>query len=236
MADVQIFEHSQFGKIRVVVINGITYFVGKDVAVALGYKNTKDALIKHVDEEDKLGSQIATSGQRRKVTLINESGLYSLILSSKLPDAKKFKRWVTSEVLPAIIRTGEYVDPNRKSKHWLETRQLGKETRKQETDIIKEFIEYARKQGSKRPEVAFYSAISVLANYSVGLPKKGGRDNASVFQLNNLDLVENIIGNVLRKGMDAEKLYQDILIDMKNWIEEFLRITFYKTRLLVANG
>ena len=141
MADVQIFEHSQFGKIRVVVINGITYFVGKDVAVALGYKNTKDALIKHVDEEDKLGSQIATSGQRRKVTLINESGLYSLILSSKLPDAKKFKRWVTSEVLPAIIRTGEYVDPNRKSKHWLETRQLGKKTRKQETDIIKEFID-----------------------------------------------------------------------------------------------
>nr|DAZ35704.1 MAG TPA: repressor domain protein [Caudoviricetes sp.] len=94
--------------VRTVNIDGDPYFVGKDVATILGYKNTKDALLKHVDGEDKLGSQIATSGQNREMTVINESGLYSLVLSSKLPSAKKFKRWVTSEVLPAIRKTGAY--------------------------------------------------------------------------------------------------------------------------------
>ena len=86
-------------------------FVGKDVAQALGYSNTRDALNKHVDAEDKLESQIATSGQRRTTIIINESGLYSLILSSKLPQARAFKRWVTSEVLPSIRKTGRYELP-----------------------------------------------------------------------------------------------------------------------------
>lgn len=95
--------------VRTLVINGNPYFVGKDVATILGYKNTKDALLKHVDDEDKLGSQIATSGQNREMKVINESGLYSLILSSKLPSAKKFKRWVTSEVLPAIRKHGAFM-------------------------------------------------------------------------------------------------------------------------------
>ncbi len=89
-------------------IDGVIYFVGQDVAEAIGYTNPRDALAKHVDDEDKLGSQIATSGQRREMTVINESGLYSLILSSKLPDAKKFKRWVTAEILPSIRKTGTY--------------------------------------------------------------------------------------------------------------------------------
>ena len=84
-------------------------FVGKDVASILGYKNTKDALLKHVDDEDKLGSRIATPGQNREMKVINESGLYSLVLSSKLPSAKKFKRWVTREVLPSIRKHGAYM-------------------------------------------------------------------------------------------------------------------------------
>ena len=87
---------------------GETFFVGKDVAKALGYKNAPDAISKHVDDEDKLESQIAISGQNRKIIIINESGLYSLVLSSKLEQAKAFKRWVTSEVLPAIRRSGRY--------------------------------------------------------------------------------------------------------------------------------
>ena len=94
--------------IRTLLIDENPYFIGKDVAQILGYKNTKDALAKHVDPEDKLGSQIATSGQNREMTVINESGLYSLILSSKLPTAKRFKRWVTSEVLPALRKHGAY--------------------------------------------------------------------------------------------------------------------------------
>ena len=94
--------------VREINIDGEPWFVGKDVASILGYKNTKDALAKHVEVEDKLGSQIATSGQRRKMTVINESGLYSLILSSKMPNVKRFKHWVTSEVLPSIRKTGKY--------------------------------------------------------------------------------------------------------------------------------
>ena len=106
--NIQIFTSEIFGEIRTCQVNNQIMFVGKDVAQALGYSNTRDALSKHVDAEDKLESQIATSGQRRAIILINESGLYSLILSSQLPQAKAFKRWVTSEVLPAIRLTGRY--------------------------------------------------------------------------------------------------------------------------------
>ena len=95
-------------RIRTLTIGEEPYFVGKDVAVVLGYRDTADALKKHVDDEDKLTRQFADSGQRREMKVINESGLYSLILGSKLPDAKRFKRWVTSEVLPAIRKHGAY--------------------------------------------------------------------------------------------------------------------------------
>lgn len=96
-------------QVRALTIDNEPYFVGKDIAEILGYKDTVNALKSHVDDEDKLGWQITTSGQRRKVKIINESGLYSLILSSKLPTAKQFKRWVTSEVLPAIRKHGAYM-------------------------------------------------------------------------------------------------------------------------------
>lgn len=108
MNKLQLFKF-EGNEVRTLKIDGEPYFVGKDVAKILGYKNTKDALAKHVDVEDKLGSQIATSGQRREMTIINESGLYSLILSSKMPNARKFKHWVTSEVLPAIRKHGAYM-------------------------------------------------------------------------------------------------------------------------------
>lgn len=103
----QIFNFEQ-NEVRTILVNDEPYFVGKDVAGVLGYSNTKDALSRHVDSEDKTGSRITTSGQSREMTIINESGLYSLILKSKLPNAKKFKRWVTSEVLPTIRKTGSY--------------------------------------------------------------------------------------------------------------------------------
>ncbi|EMG26289.1 phage antirepressor [Streptococcus parauberis] len=96
-------------EVRTVTINNEPYFVGKDVADILGYSNSRDALSKHVDSDDKLTSQIATAGQNRNQTIINESGLYSLILSSKLPQAKEFKRWVTTEVLPTIRKHGAYL-------------------------------------------------------------------------------------------------------------------------------
>lgn len=107
--NIQKFTNDVFGEIRTCQVNNQIMFVGKDVATALGYKDTSDAIRKHVDGDDKLGRQIADSGQRRTITFINESGLYSLILSSKLPQAKAFKHWVTSEVLPQIRQTGGYI-------------------------------------------------------------------------------------------------------------------------------
>lgn len=92
-------------------VNGEPWLVGKDVATALGYSDTSDALKRHVDEEDKLTRRFTDSGQNREMYIINESGLYSLVLSSKLPGAKKFKHWVTSEVLPSIRKHGAYMTP-----------------------------------------------------------------------------------------------------------------------------
>ena len=103
-----VFKNKEFGQIRTCMVDGETYFVGKDVASALGYKNTKDALIRHVDVDDKEWSGITTPLGTQQATIINESGLYSLILSSKLDSAKRFKHWVTSEVLPAIRKNGRY--------------------------------------------------------------------------------------------------------------------------------
>ena len=104
----QIFKNEEFGQIRTCTMNGETYFVGKDVASALGYKNTVDALMRHVDEEDKQTSGFTMGSHRYSMTIVNESGLYSLILSSKLDSARRFKRWVTSEILPAIRKNGHY--------------------------------------------------------------------------------------------------------------------------------
>ena len=110
MNQIQIFQNQEFGAIRTMSNEqGDVMFCGKDVALALGYSNTKDALLRHVETEDKLGSQITTSGQSRKMTFINESGLYALILSSKLESARRFKHWVTSEVLPSIRKQGGYI-------------------------------------------------------------------------------------------------------------------------------
>lgn len=112
MNEIKIFENVEFGQIRTVEIDGEPWLVGKDVAEALGYKDTSDALKKHVDADDKLTRRFADSGQNREMYIINESGLYALIFGSKLPTAKKFKHWVTSEVLPSIRKTGGYTMGN----------------------------------------------------------------------------------------------------------------------------
>lgn len=113
MNDLTVFKNESFGEIRTLVVNNEPWFVGKDVAIALGYSNSKKALSDHVDVEDKQQGDGVTIrdpiGREQHPTVINESGLYSLILSSKLPTAKQFKRWVTSEVLPSIRKTGGYI-------------------------------------------------------------------------------------------------------------------------------
>lgn len=107
MNEVQLFNFENH-EVRSLLINDEPYFVGKDVADVLGYADTNQAIRKHVDNEDRLTRRFDGTGQSRDMTIINESGLCSLVLSSKLPSAKKFKRWVTSEVLPALRKTGQY--------------------------------------------------------------------------------------------------------------------------------
>ena len=107
-----VFNNEEFGEIRTIIIDNKPWFVGKDVAVSLGYKDTSDALKKHVADEDKLTRCFADSGQNRQMYIINESGLYALIFGSKLESAKRFKHWVTSEVLPCIRKNGIYATDN----------------------------------------------------------------------------------------------------------------------------
>lgn len=130
--EIKIFKNEEFGSVRTMEINGEPYFVGKDVAEILGYGRPTKAILDHVDDDDKDEVPIQDSiGRMQNTPIINESGLYSLILSSKLPNAKKFKRWVTSEVLPAIRKTGSYSiqskpdsytieDPAARARRWAE--------------------------------------------------------------------------------------------------------------------
>ena len=129
--EIQIFKSEVFGEIRTCQVNNQIMFVGKDVATALGYTDPQKALKMHVDNDDKLTRQIVVSGQGRRTYIINESGLYSLILSSKLPQAKAFKRWVTAEVLPQIRKTGGYI-PTKDS----DGRQLSVDEILERADII----------------------------------------------------------------------------------------------------
>lgn len=111
MNNLQIFSNEEFGQIRTMVIDGEPWFVGKDVAEALGYERPTDTVRKRVDDEDRGISKMETPSGKQEMTIINESGLYTLVLGSKLDSAKRFKRWVTSEVLPAIRKTGSYNKP-----------------------------------------------------------------------------------------------------------------------------
>ena len=138
----QIFKNDEFGQVRIVEINNEPYFVGKDVVDILGYQNGSRDINTHVDEEDRLKYQISTAGQLREQTIINESGLYALILSSKLPTAKKFKRWVTHEVLPSIRKTGTYGIPQ----NYAEALQLA-------ADQAKQLLE-------QKPKVEFFDAVA----------------------------------------------------------------------------
>ena len=153
---IQIFNHNELGKIRALEIDGEPWFVGKDVAVALSYGNTRDAISKHVYDEDKqtfLRSQITTLEiPNRGLTFINESGLYSLILSCRLPTAKKFKRWVTSEILPSIRKTGAYSAAN------------VFENPANIALLCREYLELAEKNAELAPKARYYDMILQSAN------------------------------------------------------------------------
>ena len=140
-------------EVRTVMFDDEPWFVGKDIAELLGYVNSRDALAKHVDEDDKLTSQIATAGQMRNQTVINESGLYSLILSSKLPQAKEFKRWVTSEVLPAIRKQGGFIREDLDEDAFIALFTGQKKLREQQATMLED-IDYLKSEQPIHPSYA----------------------------------------------------------------------------------
>lgn len=150
MNELQLFNNSEFGSVRAIQQDGEPWFVGRDVAIALGYANPQKAIIDHVDDDDKGVTKWNTPGGMQSLTTINESGLYSLILSSKLPSARKFKRWITAEVIPTIRKTGGYTLV---PKTFAEALRLAAEQQEQ--------IELQQRQlEAERPKVAFADAIT----------------------------------------------------------------------------
>ena len=143
-SNIQIFTSDIFGEIRTCQVNNQIMVVGKDVATALGYSNSQKAIRDHVDDDDKLTERFVLSGQARSVIIINESGLYALILSSKLPQAKAFKRWVTSEVLPQIRKTGGYIPTKGANVNHNTVRQMLKNWRKQRLVVLEEDGNYRK--------------------------------------------------------------------------------------------
>ncbi len=161
MNNLTVFKNQDFGEVRTVTINDEPYFVGKDVALILGYKDPSDALKRHVDEDDKLTRCFTDSGQNREMYVINESGLYSLILSSKLPRAKQFKHWVTSDVLPAIRKHGAYAteeliaNPDLAIAAFKALKEERKQTRKLEQKVAVQ----TQQISEMAPKVSYYDVV-----------------------------------------------------------------------------
>lgn len=170
MNQLKIFENTEFGQIRTVTIDNEPWLVGKDVATALGYERTADAIRQHVDSEDKGVGEIQTPGGKQTMTIINESGLYALIFGSKLESAQRFKHWVTSEVLPAIRKTGSYAIPQGKELLAMAVLEAQK-TIEQQTAQIEEM----------KPKAIFADAVvtskqSILIGELAKLLKQNGYD------------------------------------------------------------
>ena len=161
MSELQIFKNAEFGSIRTLTINGEPYFVGRDVAEILGYSNSRKALADHVDEEDKGVTKCDTLGGTQEMTVINEGGLYSLILGSKLPTARKFKRWVTSEVLPTIRRHGVYaVDEVLANPDMLIEALLQLKAEREINQVLKETVAVQNQQiVEMKPKASYYDVV-----------------------------------------------------------------------------
>lgn len=192
MNELQIFQSPEFGQVRTLTIQGEPWFVGKDVAERLGYSNTKDALSRHVDDEDKGGSRFPTPSGVQEMTVINESGLYSLVLGSKLPTAKAFKRWITGEVIPTIRKTGGYVNND---SAFVETYlPFADEATK---SLFRSTLETIRQQNAKieadRPKVLFADAVSTAkSSILIG-------ELAKLLKQNGVDMGQNRLFDYLRK-------------------------------------
>lgn len=193
MNELQVFNNQEFGTLRTILVNNIPWFVAKDITDKLGYSNGRDAVSKHVDEEDKNTVAFRDGeGRPHNVTIINESGVYSLVLSSKLPSAKKFKRWITSEVIPQIVKTGSYSIEESLPHNYIEAleRLLISEKEKERIAIEKRQLEEEKK--INEPKVLF--ADSVAASEDSILV----RDLAKILKQNGLEIGEHRLYDRMR--------------------------------------
>jgi anti-repressor protein len=186
MNEIKVFNNAEFGKIRTLNRDGEPWFVGKDVATALGYKDSVNALKSHVSEEDKGGWRIATQYGEREAVIINESGLYTLILSSKLDSAKRFKRWVTAEVLPSIRKSGGYIAGQDKMS---DTELLAKALLVAQRQIEQRNAQIAEMQ----PKALFADAVAAShASILIG-------ELAKILKQNGVDIGQNRLFETLRQ-------------------------------------
>lgn len=192
MNNLQVFKNDQFGEIRTVEISGEPWFVGKDIAERLGYTNTRDAMSKHVEIEDKADVAIYDGSQNRNMTVINESGLYSLVLSSKLPTAKQFKRWVTAEVIPSIRKHGAYMTPETIEKVLLNPDTIINLASQLKSEREKR-IALEDKVEEDKPKVIFADAVSTAKNsILIG-------ELAKLLKQNGVDMGQNRLFKWLRE-------------------------------------
>lgn len=207
MNELKIFNSEEFGDVRTVTINGDPWFVGKDVAAALGFTNPRDAISTHVFDEDKGVESIDTLGGKQKMTVINESGLYALVFGSRLKSAQRFKHWVTSEVLPAIRRTGGYQVPAPQGKELLALAVL---------EAQKTIEEQSKAIERMKPKVIFANAVetshtSILIGDLAKLLKQNGVD---IGQKRLFDWMRKKGYLIKRKGSDWNMPTQKAM-DMK---------------------
>ena len=203
MSQVQLFSHPELGELKATIKNGEPWFLAGDVCRVLGIKNSSKAVSDIESKFKNAGLKglyssytlIKTAGGQQKATIINEQILYELIFNSRKQKAVLFRAWVTGEVLPSIRKHGFY-------------RAEGKMIRKVETDAIREFIEYAKNNGSKSSD-RYYVIITKATNEILGI-EAGQRDNLTASQLDHLAMVERVIANTLNDGVEKEMNYKDI--------------------------
>lgn len=214
-----IFENEMFGNVRGVIKEGKPYFVGKDIAEVLGYSNASKAVIDHCKGGVKEMIAHSQNGKmvKTQTTLIPEGDLFRLIIKSKLPKAQEFESWVMDKVLPSMREYGYYLVQEQEKQRWFATRKETKEVRKQETDMIKTLVEYAREQGSEHPE-KYYISYTNLANKTLGI-KANERDKLNQSDLLKLKSFETLITIKIEQGIKEGLHYKEIYKKVKNFME-----------------
>ena len=238
MEELQIFNNEEFGNVRSLVIDNEPWFVGKDVAEALGYKNVRDSLARHIDSDDKRDGVVIhdSMGREQKPIIINESGLYSLILSSKLESAKQFKHWVTSEVLPTLRKTGSYAKVPTDPRELLMLTIKAHEQTAQRVDVLEEKVSDLEK--STTIDSSQQYTLERIAKTTV-ISALGGIDSRA-YQLMSRKIFSNIwrdYKNYFKLGSYRDTLKTDYE-NAKNYLESWspevntsLKIKEYNSQL-----